>query len=262
MSAKMTLGYSDLYDQVSYFLGLTSQGTSPTSNDLTKCKDIVHRGIRQFLYPVNMQTGQAHEWEFLKQNFSFKTIANQWKYALPVDFSDMGQDSKLYYDTQDANPPLEKRDAEQILSMRTGNDISGYPEYFAITPSRYDLEIGTVYEMWLWPKPDQSYVLRGFYRADPVKLSATTDLVIGGIRAIEAILESCLAVAEHQEDDMATSHHSAKAAELIQKLIKFDKVTTTDRIGNLYSAKEEEMKWLKGRGYFTYPDFDNNVYPS
>ncbi len=254
--ARLTFSYSNLYDEVSHFLGLSARGTSPTGVDFTLCKSIVDRGIRQFLYPVSMITGLAHEWEFLKVYWDFTTISGQWKYALPIDFSDLY--STLYFDLESANPPLVKRSAEQILNMRTGGTISGYPEYFAITPLRYDIEIGSLYELWIYPVPSQSETLSGFYRADPVQLSATTDLVIGGIRAIEAVLESCLAVAEMQEDDMATTHHTMKSKELIQALIKFDTVTSTDKIGNLYTDKDRI--WSSPRGYFTYPDM-NNVYP-
>jgi len=254
----MILSYQNLYDGVAFFLGLSPRGTTPTdTDDLALCKALVDRGIRQFLYPIDMETGQPHEWEFLKVYWDFTTVSGQWKYALPIDFSDLY--STLYFDTDSANSPLMKRSAEQLLDMRTGDGGSGYPEYFAITPLRYDTEIGSLYELWVYPTPSQRETLSGFYRADPVQLSATTDLVVGGIRAIEAILESVLAVAEHQEDDMASSHHTIKAAELIQKLIKFDKVTITDKIGNLYSDKDRI--WPSPRGYFTYPNTDDNVYP-
>ena len=254
--ARMTIGYNDLYSEVSYFLGLTARGTAPTGTNLTLCQSLVDRGIRQFLYPIDMETGKPHEWEFLKVYWDFTTISGQWKYSLPIDFSDLY--STLYFDPSSPDPPLEKRSAEQILDMRTGGANTGSPEYFSITPLRYDIEIGTLYELWLYPAPGQAETLSGFYRADPVQLSATTDLVVGGIRAIEAILESCLSVAEHQEDDMTSSHHTAKAAELIQKLIKFDKVTQSDKIGNLYSDKDRI--WPQPRGFFTYPNMDN-VYP-
>ena len=253
--ARMTIGYSDLYSEVSYFLGLTARATAPTGANLTTCKGIVDRGIRQFLYPLDMTTNppSPHEWEFLKTSMSFALTAGQWKYALPIDFSELS--SALHYGPSNADPPLVKRNAEQIMAMRTGVDSTAPPEYFAITPTRYDIETGTIYELWLYPTPGAAETLSGFCRADPVQLSAATDLVIGGIRAIEAILESCLAVAEHQEDDMATSHHTAKAAELIQRLIKFDSVTTSDKIGNLYHDRDRE--WPTPRGFFTFPDMDN-----
>jgi len=254
--AQMTLSYQNLYDEVSFFLGLTARGTTPTGDNLILCKALVDRGIRQFLYPIDMQTGQPHEWEFLKVYWQFTTVSGQYKYALPIDFSDVY--STLYFDTTSANPPLQKRSAEQILDMRTGGADTGSPEYFAITPLGYGIETGTLYELWIHPTPGQVETLSGFYRADPVQLLATTDLVIGGIRAIEAILESCLAVAEMQEDDMASSHHTGKAAELIQRLIKFDKVTTSDKIGNLYQDKYRA--WPTPRGERTYPNMDN-VYP-
>jgi len=250
--ARMTLGYSDLYSEVSYFLGLTARATAPTGTDLATCKAIVHRGIRQFLYPLD-DKGQPHEWEFLKSFYSFTTVEGQWKYALPIDFSEMT--STWHYGVSNANPPLLKRSAEQIIAMRTGVDSDGPSEYFAITPFRYSAVTGTMFELWLYPTPSAGETLSGFYIADPVQLSAATDLVIGGIRAIEAILESCLAVAEHQEDDMASSHHTQKAAQLIQTLIKFDKVTKSDKIGNLYS--DRDMMWPTPRGFFTFPDMDN-----
>ena len=254
--SRMTLSYKNLYDEVSFFLGLTARGTTPTGANLTLCEELVHRGIRQFLYPIDMRTGLAHEWQFLKVSWDFTTTSGQWKYALPVDFSDLY--STLYFDLESANPPLVKRSAEQVLDMRTGGTISGYPEYFAITTSRYDADIGSLYELWLYPTPSQTETLSGFYRADPVQLSATTDLVVGGIRAIEAVLESCLAVAEHQEDDMTSSHHTGKAAELIQKLIQYDSITVSDKIGNLYFDKARI--WPTPRSEKTYPNLDN-VYP-
>ena len=255
--ARLTLGYNDLRIRVSNFLGLTSTGVAPTaaSADETLCDDIINRGLRQFLYPLDMSVRppSPHEWEFLKTYWDFTTIAGKWKYALPIDFSDVY--STLYFDTSSPEAPLEKRSAEQILGMRTGNTITGSPEFFAITPLRYDIEIGTLYELWVYPTPSQAETLSGFYRADPVQLSATSDLVLGGIRAIEAILESCLAVAEMQEEDMTSSHHTGKAAELIQILIKYDKVTRTDKIGNLYTDKDRA--WPPLRGEKTYPNIDN-----
>lgn len=250
--ARITLSYQNLYDEVSWMLGLTARGTSPTGTNLTTCKSIVDRGIRQFLYPLD-EKGLPHQWEFLKFPFTFKTISNQWKYALPVDYSEML--TTFYYDNNSANPPLLKRNSQQIMNLRSDNSSTGYPEYFAITPSRYDLEIGTTYELWTYPTPDASYTLSGFYRADPVQLTATTDLVVGGIRASEAILESCLAVAETQEDDSTTKHHQAEARKLVLTLIKFDRGTETDKIGNLYINKDR--KWPPSRSLFANPNMDN-----
>lgn len=234
--ARMTLSYADLYTKVSNFLALTPTGTAPSGTNLTTCTDIVHRGIRQFLYPLDARYGSPHEWSFLKQYWSFSTASGQWKYAVPVDFSDLITD--ITFDDDEALGALKKRSGQQIEKMRANVTTSGWPVYFALVPQRYDIEIGTTYQLWLYPEPSQTYLLSTFYRPDPIKLSATTDLVIGGIPVIEAILETCLAVAETQEEDNASTHHQAKAAELIQTAIRFDSgKTDTSMIGNLYTSK-------------------------
>lgn len=231
--ARMTLSYSDLYTRVSNFLGLTAAGTAPTGTNLTTCQDIVHRGLRQFMYPMDMKYGTPHHWSFLTQYWSFNTEGSKWKYSLPIDFSDLLED--FSFDEDEGLPKLTKRSGQQIRHMRSITDTTGWPEYYALVPSKYDLELGTTYELWLYPTPGQAYSLSTFYRIDPIKLSATTDLMVGGISAVEAILECCLAVAEHQEDDNTTTHHAQKAQELVQTLIRFDcgKIETS-RIGNLY----------------------------
>jgi hypothetical protein len=234
--AKLTLTYADLYTQVSNFLGLTAPTVAPTGTDLTVCKDIVDRGIRQFLYPIDRKYGTPHRWSFLEQYWSFSTSGDQWKYALPADFSELLTD--FSHSESQALRPLMKRSGQQISKMRSITDTSGWPIYYAIVPLKYDIEIGTLYEIWLYPTPSQVYTFSTFYRADPIQLSATTDLVIGGISAIEAILESCLGVAEHQEDNNVTTHHQQKAEELIQKLIRFDAgKVDTDIVGNLYTGR-------------------------
>ena len=234
--ARMTLSYSDLYTKVSNFLGLTATGTAPSGTDLTTCKDIVHRGIRQFLYPIDGRNEKPYYWSFLSQYWSFTTANGKWKYALPIDFSDLLDD--FSYEEDEGLPPLQKRSRQQIKRYGAISDTSGWPEYFAIVPVRYDIEIGTLYELWLYPTPGQSYTLSTFYQIDPIKLSATTDLAIGGISACEAILESCLGVAELQEEDSTSVIHQQKAEELIQKLIRFDSgKTSTAVVGNLYKNR-------------------------
>jgi len=251
--SRLTLSYQNLYDRVSAYLGLTTEGSSPTGNNLTLCEGIVDRGLRQFLYPIDEKNGVRHTWSFVQQYWTFQTEEDKWKYALPIDFSDLLSD--LSYDSEDAYPPLKKRSGQQIKKMRAISVSSSSPEYYAVVPTQYDIEIGTKYELWLYPVPSQAYKLSTFYRLDPTQLDATSDLAIGGIASIEAILESCLAVAETQEDDNKSTHHQQEARRLIQTLIRFDSgKTDTDVIGNLYDNRESH------KIVFPDVDFTNDVY--
>ena len=252
--ARLTMTYEDVWQKVSEFLGMTASGTAPTGQDLIDVKDIVARGLRQFLYPIDQRSGDSYEWSFLSQYWTLNLAADRWRYALPLDFSDLL--SEFVFDTGDGLPPLVKRGAQQIKDMRVDSDSSGWPEYYAIVPSKYDLDIGSSYELWIYPKPSGTYTLSTFYRIDPLKPSETTDLLVGGVSATEAILESCLAVAEHWSDDMVSSHHTIKAAELIQTLIRFDSgKIDTDLVGNLYRPRP---RWPGGRGMTQISD--DNIY--
>ena len=235
-------------------MGLVASGTAPACQDLIDVKAITARGLRQFLYPLDARTGEKWEWSFLNQYWSLSLITDEWKYALPLDFSDLLTD--FVYDTSDGVAPLKKRSAEQIKDMRSDTDSSGWPEFYAIVPARYGRDVGSYYELWIHPKPSQVYVISAFYRIDPLEPSADANLMVGGVSATEAILESCLAVAESWSDDMATTHHTAKAAELIQTLISFDSgKIDSDYIGNLYRPRP---RWPGERGITNISE--DNIY--
>ena len=231
--ARLTLTYSEIYTLVSQFLGEGDTASTAT-------KALVARGYRQFLYPIDNQTGELYCWSFVKQLYTINTVSGKYKYELPLDFSDL-LDVPHFDDEQGYNE-LTKIGPEQIIELRTASISSGYPTYFALAPFKYDNKIGTYYEMWLDPVPDGVYMLKFFYRIDPLKPEATTDLLVGGIRATEAILETCLAVAEKFQDEV-TGIHTAESARLIQELIRSDVQDTSDFLGNLSTPKVSRYRW-------------------
>jgi len=242
--ATLELKLSDLYTRVSTFLGFTTVETAPTGTVLTQCKNIVYRGYRNFLYPIDSRTGDLHNWSFLKQLHVLKTQTGKWKYNLPVNFSDFLD--KPHFDDSTGYNELTRIAPEQILELRT-TSVSERPlAYYAIAPFTYDNDTGTFYEMWLDPEPDGEYILKFFYRIDPLKPENATDYLVGGMRASEAILENCLAIAEQQEDDNA-GLHTQLAEQLTQKLIRCDIEEDSDFIGNLtqnYSNKYRNWKTI------------------
>ena len=168
------------------------------------------------------------------------TRSGKWKYELPADFSDF-LDQPHFDDSKGYNE-LTRIGPEQIIELRNVGTTSGFPTYFALAPVSYDNETGTFYEMWLDPNPDGAYLLKFFYRIDPLKPENATDFLVGGVRASEAILESCLAVAESQEDDVL-GIHTQLANDLTQKLIKSDIVEESDVLGNLNDVKPSGYRW-------------------
>jgi len=249
----LRLTYDDLLIRVSDFLSLGS--STPTGDNLTLCGNIVARGYRQFLYPIDQRTGDAYEWSFLRKFHVVPIKSGKWKYQLPEDFSDILTDPS--YDDDDGFASLNKVTPQEILNLRSAVVESYSPYYYCVVSIGTGLETGSFDELWLYPNPDSSYNLKFFYKVDPLKPSSTTDYLIGGVRACEAILESCLAVAESEQDDTIGIHNQI-ANELIQKLI----VTDSNRdenatLGNLY-CNTDRLLIRRHRGEQSL----NDIYPS
>ena len=233
--ANLKISFADLYTLVSSFLGLTTTGTAPTGTNLTTCKNICVRGLRQFLYPINMQTGQYHKWSFLQPLYTTNLVSGKWKYQLPEDFSSIITDPT--YKGDENFKKMEKVSPEQIMNFRAAGVVNYAPYYYSIVSTNHDTVVGDFDEIWFYPEPDSSYPIQFFYKADPLKPDNATDYLPGGVRSTEAIIESCLAVAEVQEDD-TIGIHTQLATKFTQELIEIDSERNNDVcLGNLYSDK-------------------------
>lgn len=235
--AKLTFTYSDVYSLISTFLGLP---LVPTGTDLTLVKQIAARGYRKFLYPVDLRSGESYTWSFVKQYMTINTESGVWKYPLPDNFSDLIDIP--HFDDDTGYNELTKVSMEQILEQRAASVSAGFPLYHALAPYTFDGAVGTFYEMWIDPIPDGTYLLKFFYRIDPLAPSADGDFFAGGIKAIEALTECCLAKAEQQVND-TIGMHTKLAEKLVQELIRNDVQDTSDFLGNMAAPKPTLFRW-------------------
>lgn len=251
----MLLTFEDLYLQVSYFLGITAQGTAPTSNALTKCKNVVYRGYRQFLMPIDLKTGKRYVWSFIKQEGTLTTEVGKWEYQLPSGFGQLTR--KFEYDASVGRPPIQHRSVSYIMSLRNIYVSNSYPKYFALRAGSFDKETGQVNEVIFHEPPDSKYILNYGYLLEPPKPTATTDVFIGGARASEVILECCLAAAEDEDERKGTNFHSAKSQQLIQQLIEHDKTFAAETVGLM---RDPAVGRPISRREFEIPDAPTSVY--
>lgn len=227
--SRLDLTFSEVYNQVSDFLGT---GSSPTGSDLTLVKGIVYRAYRKFLYPIHPATGRSHYWSFLKKYGSFQTVETQWVYQLPLDFDRMLGNPQ--FDLSDGYPELVRVTSDRILNSRNYGEVSSFPQMYAIV-SGYEKELGQIWSLWLYPTPNGVHNIRYQYLMSPQKPDTSTDYLPGGPRAQEVMLEVALAVAEQQEDGEVGIHSQLAESELA-KLILSDTVSTAETVGNLYSG--------------------------
>lgn len=252
--SSLRLSYSDIYTRVSNFLGLTDIGTAPTSTDLTTCKDICERGLRQFLYPINAATGEYYEWSFLRPLYTLNLVDGKWKYQLPESFSSIITDPT--YGDDENFKQMAKTTPDNIMNLRAAGVVNYAPYYYSIVTSDYDPAIGEMTEIWFYPEPDNSYSVQFYFKSNPIAPSNANDYLPGGVEATEAIIESCLSVAEIQEDD-TIDIHSALAQKLIQDLIAIDSKRSTNdtTLGNLYDNNDKLYETRNSRATLEfYPE--------
>jgi hypothetical protein len=216
--SKLTLTLSEAVSRVSDFLGDTNN-TVPTGTALTLATDIVARALRRFLYPIDARTGTAHEWSFLKQLYRLPLKALTWQYPLPANFSELVSDP--VFGDDDLYPAMKKIAPEKLLNLRAAQTTEFAPSFYAIARAGAGSTLGEQDEIWFYPIPDSGYTVRFWYKLDPLKPEAIGEVLPGGVKAAEAIIEHCLAVAEQQENDKV-GLHTELAARLTQELIVHD----------------------------------------
>jgi len=246
--SRLDLQFSDVYSQVISFLGTGSTGT-----DLTRAKNIVYRAYRQFLYPTyytDTNKRVRHIWTWLKKRYTIHTTNGQYIYQLPIDFGRMLMEPT--YGSQSGYPPLQKVSCEMIDNNRTLAATASFPYQYAINPKRGDVDQEQMWELWLWPSPNGGYDIKFVYQINPEKPESDTDYFLGGPEAGEVILELSMAIAEQQEDDMKTTHHTELSRDLLHNMIIADSIDVPDTVGKLTSRPDPFYQY----GYKKIPESD------
>lgn len=229
----LDLTFLDVYTAVSNYLGLGNPTTDAT--ELTTVKNIVKRGYRKFLMPVDSSTidrrtrsgPKPYRWSFLRQTTTLATVAGQEKYDLPIGYN--GMIISLTHTTDETFNPVEVPLAV-IYIKKSETTNRSYPLYFAIKDGDFDKAVGRRKEVLFYPVPDLVYTYFYTYRFLPEAPVENGDFFVGPVGSGEAILETCLAVAELQEKD-EIGVHNQEADRLTQQLIGDDKLGAL--VGNI-----------------------------
>lgn len=226
----LTLNYDTLKVAVAQYLGYGRTLANWTTDQANQMDDVIQRGLRQFYFP---KTG--HIWSFLKPTTSLALVANDWDYTMPDDFG--GIATKLHYSSNEGYYGIEIVPETKILEMRQRfNTQTGRPFMAAIrqlisttssaTPPVVTTYPGAAtssrYEAIFFPTPDSSYTLYYSYHLLMNKLvTSTNPFFYGGMIHSEAILESCLSVAEMDINDNMGIHNQ-KFNELLEASMQSD----------------------------------------
>ena len=238
----MTWTFSDIYTKVAKFLGLKS---NLSDAELAKVKDIVYRGYLEFLFPIHPETGEAYHWSFLKKDATLTLRNGEYIYLLPKDYFTL--DETFVYVDDNNRVNLTKVTPSIIKQHRSTGVVTGEPWEFAIRYAKYDKSFGyQPQEVLFYPTPTSEMTLTYSYIFIPAKPELDTDYFVGNVMSAEAILETCLAVAEQQEDE-SSKVHAQKASDIINKLILNDEPSAADTVGMVIDSRLYSQPFTSGR---------------
>lgn len=209
----LALGYDKLRAEIGAYLGFgrgtvfgQREWTTAEQNEIQSCLD---SGVRRVVWPDALE-GEAspYEWSWLKPRGTFSLASGASTVRLPDDFG--GVEGELTYTASGQQgwytiPTSNPGDIDaRYAAMPT---TTGRPMYAAVRVVRgTTASRGQRWELYVWPLADAAYTFAVPYYLNPDALTAAAPYPPGGPAHAETYLESCLAIAEQRQNDMAGVH--------------------------------------------------------
>jgi hypothetical protein len=182
----------------------------------------IDSGMKRFYFPPPLANDQErHRWSFLNPVRTLETIAADYDYNLPDDFS-----GALEGFTLNSNVRVTLVKESELRAIKAKENAStGVPKFAAIRPKPIEGSSSQGWEVLLYPTPDQAYTLSYSYQVNPPALSETNPIPFGGTGHSETMLEACLAVAEERILKQPQGPHRAAFMERLAGSVELDRST-------------------------------------
>jgi hypothetical protein len=218
--SSLSLGWTEFKQEVGRYLNWKTSGWSAAKE--TEIERIVNTGYRWVLYPpAYIKEAAGYNWSFLRPTTTLSITSGIADYTLPDAFGTMIGRFHYAADVHLASP-VEVSIAE-ILDMRSHENESGDPQFFAIRYKSSDGSTGQRSEVLFYPKPDTNRTLSYSYEAYQSALSATIAYPLGGMHMSELYKAAMLAVAEFEKEDEYGIQHERFKAMLIDAILRDQK---------------------------------------
>uniref|UniRef100_A0A6M3K5U6 Uncharacterized protein n=1 Tax=viral metagenome TaxID=1070528 RepID=A0A6M3K5U6_9ZZZZ len=153
------------------------------------------------------------------------TVDSEDIFTLPWDFGGMVGDGRFKFDNSENRiSGIDLTTDVKIGLLRQASISAGTPYLAAIVPLTTAGAQGQRWGAQFYPPPNDVLTLHYRYYILPGALvDSTAEYPYGSVPHSEAILESCLAIAEIREKDDATTTHRERFMELLQGSIDHDR---------------------------------------
>jgi len=146
----------------------------------------------------------------------------RYAYDLPDDWGGIDSPVTFQPGTNSLRMPIKQVDENDIRIERQYDNITSWPQKFAVRVKTHDPTVGTRYEILFHPSADQAYSLQYRYKANPNNLSKTNKYPLGGFPHAETIKAACLAAVERESDEV-NGPRQAYYLERLQASISIDR---------------------------------------
>lgn len=138
-------------------------------------------------------------------------------------FDAVANDSDLtYYPSAESwYPPVQSRHDSTIRKLEQGNPDFDRPVFYSVRTTRFDPTVGSRKVLAMYPTPDQAYSMRVPMILRPTMIDGTNMYPVGGEVLSQAILEACLAAAEHNFEEREHVHEK-RFQEMIAMAVRND----------------------------------------
>lgn len=196
-----------------------------------KVKLALETGLRKFYAPPVLPDERfAYNWSFLKTIVKMTMVEDQESYDLPEGFAMLSGDEILYEPgSSRLYQPIRLVAERQVTYYLQNETAAGRPVLAAYRVRPQD-ENGIRYELLVWPKPDDEYVVNIRYTMNPGMMSDETSLPYATQAGMQALIEACLAACEEIQGQQGL--HSKLFIETLRAAVGEDrKVNSPDTLG-------------------------------
>lgn len=192
----LSVTLDEIRSEVCRYLGFGRSYTAATAVQQEDCDLIVRRGLRQFYTPIPIPgETKSHRWTFLEPSANINLSAGVSEYELPPDFGGMIGDMNFVGELWPK--PVRIVSSSMLRESQASSDTTRRPTIAAVEPSVPDgPSVNTHWRIIFHHTPDSAYSLVYRYYVSMDALKNAQDMVPGGALHGEAILASCLAIAE------------------------------------------------------------------
>ena len=162
--------------------------------------------------------------------------------SLPDDFGVL--DSPITYEAGTGRGAVQQVNEDRIrrLAQSESGNV-GIPSFFAVRPRSWPTgsATGQRWEIMLWPFPSSSYAVQYVYKIQMDYPTGATYYPLGGSAHSEAILASCLAIAEEYAAVPATQYREAFWPQRLAASVAYDRAQGSHNLG--YNWDRSDSRW-------------------